>query len=101
MPGKTQDREHCYAAPPSQSLESSLQPRPNNDSVEVHPKISASQTKLLNQAVLVLVVRRAPHASLDGFTPQDCAHFCAHRTSKSVIIWGVPVAKGAEEGRGK
>jgi hypothetical protein len=30
-----------------------------------------------------------------------CAHFCAHRTSKSFIIWGVRIANGREEERDK
>jgi hypothetical protein len=34
-------------------------------------------------------------------TPNECAHFCAHRASKWVIIWGVWIVNGAEEERGK
>src|ERR1035441_3804310 len=55
MSGKTQDWEHRYVAPRSKSLESSLQPRPDQDSVEVYPKSSSTQAQLLNQAVLALV----------------------------------------------
>src|ERR1035441_3641384 len=55
MSGKTQDWEHRYVAPRSKSLESSLQPRPDQDSVEVYPKSSSTQAQLLNQAVIVLV----------------------------------------------
>src|ERR1019366_4533990 len=54
MSGKTQDWEHRYVAPRSKSLESSLQPRPDQDSVEVYPKSSSTQAQLLNQAVIVL-----------------------------------------------
>ncbi len=36
-----------------------------------------------------------------GITPIYCAHFCAHPTSKSVIIWGVRIAKAAKEESGK
>src|ERR1035438_2895790 len=57
MSGKTQDWEHRYVAPRSKSLESSLQPRPDQDSVEVYPKSSSTQAQLLNQAVIVLVCR--------------------------------------------
>src|ERR1017187_5340574 len=55
MSGKTQDWEHRYVAPRSKTLESSLQPRPDQDSVEVYPKSSSTQAQLLNQAVIVLV----------------------------------------------
>src|ERR1035438_5669447 len=54
MSGKTQDWENRYVAPRSKSLESSLQPRPDQDSVEVYPKSSSTQAQLLNQAVIVL-----------------------------------------------
>ncbi len=38
----------------------------------------------------------------ETISPQvGCAHFCAHRTSKSVIIWCVRVANDNEEGSDK